>query len=172
MEKKINAMPHKEALEKLQKDYFLAIGYMYRYMKDKYGDEEIFKYLRDVEVPRFKRYYQTFATKLADILGKIAPGQIFERKIKEIVNEFQFFIGVGNAEIIELDSETAKIRIRECPYAKANADGPKDMKVPRELYCKFQCNGYMKDICTKVMNIGINFEPEQIGCTYNITRIT
>jgi len=171
MEKQIKDMPHKEAWEKLQKDYFLAIGYMYRYMKDEYSDEEVFKYLREVEVPRFKRYYQTFATKLANILEKVAPGQVFERKMVEITKEFQFFIGVGNVEIIELDSEKAKIRVKECPYAKANADGPKDMKVPREVYCKFQCNGYMKDICTNVMNIGISFEPREIGCIYNIKRV-
>lgn len=171
MEKQIKDMPHKEAWEKLQKDYFLAIGYMYRYMRDKSGDEEVLKYLRDVEVARFKRYYQTFATKLTGILEKIAPAQVFERKIMEVINEFQFFIGIGNIEVIDLSSERAKIRVKECPYAKANADGPKDLKVPREVYCKFQCNGYMKDICDKVMNVGISFEPKEVECIYSIKRI-
>ena len=54
MEKKIPEMQYKEAWEKLQKDYFRAIGYMYRYMRDKYGEDKVIDYLREVEVERFR----------------------------------------------------------------------------------------------------------------------
>ena len=95
---------------------------------------------------------------------------MFEKKINEIAKEFQFFLGNGNLELIELNSDTATIKVKECPYAKANIDGPKEMKVPRELYCKFQCNGYIKDISDRVLNISIDFEPKEIACIYKIRR--
>jgi len=170
MERKISGMPYKEAWEKLQKDYFLAIGYMYRYMKDKYGDDAVIEYLQEVEVERFRRYYQTFAAKLAGILEKIVPAQVFEKKVVEIVKEFQFFLGNGNLELLELDSEKATIKVKECPYVKANIDGFKDLKVPREIYCKFQCNGYIKDISNQVMKMDISFEPKEVECIYKVKR--
>ncbi|MFH0732630.1 MAG: hypothetical protein V2A72_06910 [Candidatus Omnitrophota bacterium] len=171
MGKKIAQMPYKEAWEKLQKDYFLSIGFLYKHLKEKYKEEGLLKYLKDVEVERFRRYYQTFSTKLAGILEKIAPGEVFEKKITEIVNEFQFFLGVGNIEIVDLDSEKATVKIKQCPYAKANEDAPKDLKTPKELYCRFQCNGYIKDICNDVMGFDIGFEPKEIECIYKIRRI-
>ena len=139
-------------------------------MKDKYGEEKVFQYLKDVEVERFKRYYRTFATQLAGIVEKVLPAQIFEKKMMEIVKEFQFFLGIGNIEIMELNSEKAIAKIKQCPYAKANADGPVDLKVPREIYCKFQCNGYIKDIADQAMNLNISFEPKEVECVYTISR--
>ncbi len=170
MVKNIPEMAYKEAWEKLQKDYFLAIGYMYRYMKDKYGEDKTFEYLRDVEVERFRKYYQTFSTKLAGILEKVFPAQTFERKMTEIVKEFQFFLGVGNIQMLELDSNGGVLKIKECPYAKANIDAPSDLKVPKEVYCKFQCNGYIKDICNEVMGLDISFEPKEVECIYKVKR--
>lgn len=170
MTKVVKEMPYKEAWEKLQKDYFLAMGYLYRYMDEKDGENKVFDYLREVEVERFRKYYQTFSVKLVGILEKVLPAQVFEKKVEEVVKEFQFFIGVGNIEIQELNQDTGIVKIKECPYVKANADAPANVKVTRDIYCKFQCNGYIKDICNDVMGIAIEFAPGKVECIYTIRR--
>jgi len=171
MVKKVESMPYQEAWEKLQQDYFVAMGVLYRYLKDTYGEQGLIDYLNKVEIDRFRKYFKAFRTSLGSILEKVAPGKMFEREAIELAREFQFFLGVDNIDMLELNSKKGVARVKECPYARANSTAPEEVKTEREIYCKYQCGVYIKGICEQVLGIGISFEPKGVECIYSVKRI-
>jgi len=171
MVEKVETMPYQEAWEKMQGDYLVAMGVLYRYLKDTYGEQGLIDYLNRVEIDRFRKYFKGFTTSLATILEKVAPGKMFERKMREIAREFQFFLGVDNIEILELDSEKGVARMKECPYAKATSKALEEIRTERDIYCKYQCGVYIKGICEQVLGFGISFEPKEVECIYRVKRI-
>ena len=94
MVEKVETMPYQQAWEKMQGDYLVAMGVLYRYLMDTYGEQGLIDYLNKVEIDRFRKYFKGFTTSLGSILEKVAPGKMFERKMREIAKEFQFFLGV------------------------------------------------------------------------------
>jgi len=171
MVEKVETMPYPQAWEKMQEDYLVAMGVLYRYLKDTYGEQGLIDYLNKVEIDRFRKYFKGFTISLAGMLGKVAPGKMFERKMREIAREFQFFLGVDNIEILELNPEKGIARVKECPYAKANSKAPEEIRTERDIYCKYQCGVYLKGLCEQVLGFGISFEPKEVECIYKIKRI-
>lgn len=163
-------MPYEEAWRKAQEDYLVAIGCLYNHLLEEYGEEALIKYLEEIEVGRFKKYFQETVSGMARALANLAPGKAFEEKMKSIGYEFQFFLGVNNIEMEELDQEKAVARLLECPYQRAIQNTPADLGLTRDLYCKYQCGHYIKKLCEDVLGFSIDFDPQEKGCIYRINR--
>ena len=54
MVEKVETMPYQEAWEKMQGDYLVAMGVLYRYLMDTYGEQGLIDYLNKVEIDRFR----------------------------------------------------------------------------------------------------------------------
>ena len=170
MVKKIKEISYKEAWEKLISDYMVSMGNLYKHLKNTYGEEGLVSYLKNVEIKRFREYFKSFTSKMESFLGKIAPGKAFQEKMLGIANEFQFFLGVGNIEVLELDSEKGVARLKYCPYQRASLTAPERVRTEREFYCKYQCGVYIKGVCEEVLGFNISFEPQKEGCIYRVSR--
>lgn len=163
-------MDYKEAWEKIQSDYLITTGVMYRYLLNTYGEEMLVNFLQS-EVSRYKEYFKGFVAQLANVLEKLAPGKAFEKKMKEIAYEFQWFLGVDNMEILELDTEKSVAVLKYCPYERAFSKAPKGFDLQRDFCCKYQCEIYMKGFCRELLGFEISFEPQPLGCIYRARRI-
>ena len=170
MSEEIDSMPYKEAWQKSQEDYLVAIGSLYNYLLEEHGEEVLIDYLENVEVDRFDKYFEETVSLAEKAASKLAPEKAFEEKIKSIAYEFQFFLGVDNIEIEELGEGEAKIRLPECPYQKAIQNAPADLGLSRDLYCKYQCGHYIRGVCEEVLGWSIEFDPQEKGCIYRVSN--
>lgn len=166
----VKTMEYKEAWEKCNADYLSTTGAVYKYILDRYGEDDLIEFL-EKEVIRYKEYYSSLTNTFATILEKLAPGMVFDKKIQEVGYEFQWFLGVDNMEITELDTEKGIGKLKFCPYEKAITADPKGLDIDREFYCKYQCNIYMRGFCKAVLGFDLTFEPQETGCVYNIERV-
>lgn len=172
MTEEIKTMPYQEAWQKCQEDYLVAIGCLYKHLLEKYDEETLIEYLEEVEVERFRKYFEETVSRIAKMVSSLAPGKAFKEKMKSIGHEFQFFLGVNNIEIEELDGEKAVAHLVECPYQKAleNAPGGEELDLSRSFYCKYQCRVYLKKICENILGFSVKFDPQEKGCIYKISR--
>jgi hypothetical protein len=169
MTETIKPMDYKEAWEKVQADYLITTGVVYNYVKGSYGEDSLLEFLES-DVSRYKEYFKGFVATLASILEKLAPGKAFEKKIKEVAHEFQWFLGIGNVKLLELNTEKAVVELGYCPYEKAISAAPKGFGLDRNFFCKYQCNVFMKGFCREVLGFEISFEPQKKGCIYRASR--
>jgi hypothetical protein len=169
MAEKVKDMDYKEAWGKCQTDYLVTTGAMYKYLKDTYGEETLVKFLES-DASRYKNYFKGFVAKLAHLFEMVAPGKAFEQKMREVAKEFQWYLGVGNIKILELNSEKSVAEIKLCPYERALVSVPKGLDIDRDFYCTYQCNVFMKEFCKEVLGFEISFEPKGEGCIYRTQR--
>lgn len=170
MPEEIKPMSYQEAWQKCQEDYLVAIGCLYKYILEKYGEEALIRYLEEVEVERFRKYFEKTVSRMARMLAGLAPGKAFKEKMRAIAYEFQFFLGVNNIKAEDLDEEKAVAHLLECPYQRALRSAPKGLGLTRDLYCKYQCRHYIKKICKDVLGFSIEFDPQEKGCIYRVSR--
>ncbi len=170
MAEKIHEMSYKEAWEKLQADYLVSLGVIFKFIKDRFGEQALVDF-ENSEVERYKSHLHGFAARLATALEKVAPGLVFKEKMREVAREFQWFLGVGNMRIVELNSDHALAELK-CPFEQALKSSPTDLGFGRELYCKYQCNTYASGVCKHVLGFELVCEPQPEGrCLYKARRL-
>ncbi len=167
---KENTMSYEEAWTKLQADYLVSLGVIFKFIEERMGAQALADFEKS-EVERYKDQFRGLVASIAAMLEKVAPGATFKHKMRAVMHEFQWFLGIGNLTLVELEDDHAIGRLAKCPYEEALKTAPTPLGFGRELYCRTQCNMYVKGVCKEVLGFDLSFAPQKVGCVYTARRL-
>jgi len=170
MEMKVKKMSYKEAYKHLLETFVMNIGSFLNFML-KIDEKKLVDYLKE-EAQKFEYQYNKSFSPFGRFLTEAIPDNIvFPMKIKKVVEGFQFFLGVGNLEILEISSKEGLIQVKQCLFKKVVREAPQELNLKESHFCNYQCKEYLRELCEKVFKIGIDFHPQEKGCILKVKSI-